>query len=56
MKNRWHNSYGGRARISGGSAAKTILLYTGIFICDMRENSEILVDGDIFYKNGQFQV
>jgi aminopeptidase len=26
------------------------------FICDMREDSEILVDGDLFYKNGQFQV
>lgn len=25
-------------------------------ICDMRNDSEILVDGDLFYKNGQFQV
>ncbi|MCF6277672.1 MAG: aminopeptidase [Anaerolineales bacterium] len=23
-------------------------------ICDMREDSEILVDGDLYYKNGQF--
>ena len=23
-------------------------------ICDMRTDSEILVDGDLFYKNGQF--
>lgn len=26
------------------------------FICDMREQSEILVDGELFYKNGQFQI
>lgn len=26
------------------------------FICDMRNDSEILVDGELFYKNGQFQV
>lgn len=26
------------------------------FICDMREQSEILVDGELFYRNGQFQV
>lgn len=26
------------------------------FICDMRQDSEILVDGELFYKNGQFQV
>jgi aminopeptidase len=25
-------------------------------ICDMRQDSEILVDGDLFYKNGQFLV
>jgi len=25
-------------------------------ICDMRQDSEILVDGELFYKNGQFQV
>lgn len=25
-------------------------------ICDMRQDSEITVDGDLFYKNGQFQV
>lgn len=25
-------------------------------ICDMRTDSEIRVDGDVFYKNGQFQV
>jgi aminopeptidase len=24
------------------------------FICDMREDSEIVVDGDLMYKNGQF--
>jgi aminopeptidase len=26
------------------------------FICDMRTDSEILVDGELFYKNGQFQI
>jgi aminopeptidase len=26
------------------------------FICDIRENSEIRVDGDLLYKNGQFQI
>jgi aminopeptidase len=26
------------------------------FICDMRDDSEILVDGELFYKNGEFQV
>ncbi|GAB4528967.1 MAG: aminopeptidase [Anaerolineales bacterium] len=26
------------------------------FICDMRDDSEIWVDGELFYKNGQFQV
>ncbi|MEA3439907.1 MAG: aminopeptidase [Chloroflexota bacterium] len=26
------------------------------FICDMRDNSEILVDGELFYKNGEFQI
>jgi aminopeptidase len=26
------------------------------FICDMREDSEILVDGELFYKNGQFKI
>ena len=26
------------------------------FICDMREDSEILVDGELFYRNGEFQV
>jgi aminopeptidase len=26
------------------------------FICDMRQDSEILVDGKLFYKNGDFQV
>ncbi len=26
------------------------------FICDMRDNSEIIVDGELFYKNGEFQV
>jgi aminopeptidase len=25
-------------------------------ICDMREDSEILVDGDVIYKNGQFTI
>ncbi len=25
-------------------------------ICDMREDSEILVDGELFYKDGQFQI
>ena len=26
------------------------------FICDMREESEIFVDGELFYKNGQFKM
>ena len=26
------------------------------FICDMREDSEILVDGELFYKNGLFKI
>lgn len=26
------------------------------FICDMRTDSEILVDGELFYKDGQFQI
>lgn len=26
------------------------------FICDMRQDSEIHVDGELFYKNGQFQI
>ena len=26
------------------------------FICDMREDSEIRVDGDLLYKNGQFKI
>ena len=26
------------------------------FICDMREDSSIFVDGELFYQNGQFQV
>jgi aminopeptidase len=26
------------------------------FICDMRDNSEILVDGELLYKNGQFVI
>jgi aminopeptidase len=26
------------------------------FICDMRNDSEITVDGDLFYKNGQFMI
>ena len=26
------------------------------FICDMRQQSEIWVDGDLFYKDGEFQV
>ena len=25
-------------------------------ICDMREDSEITVDGELFYKDGEFQV
>jgi len=23
-------------------------------ICDMRQDSEIVIDGELFYKNGQF--
>jgi aminopeptidase len=26
------------------------------FICDMRTDSQIIVDGELFYKNGEFQV
>jgi aminopeptidase len=26
------------------------------FICDMRQESEILVDGELFYRNGQFVI
>lgn len=26
------------------------------FICDMRDESEVLVDGELFYKNGQFVI
>ncbi len=26
------------------------------FICDMRQDSEILIDGELFYRNGEFQV
>jgi aminopeptidase len=26
------------------------------FICDMRTDSEVLVDGELFYKNGEFQI
>lgn len=26
------------------------------FICDMRQESEILVDGELFYRNGQFMI
>ena len=26
------------------------------FICDMRTDSQILVDGELFYKNGEFQI
>jgi aminopeptidase len=26
------------------------------FICDMRDDSEIVVDGELFYKNGQFVI
>jgi aminopeptidase len=26
------------------------------FICDMRQDSEILVDGELFYRDGQFQI
>jgi aminopeptidase len=26
------------------------------FICDMRTDSEVWVDGELFYRNGQFQI
>lgn len=26
------------------------------FICDMRDDSEVLVDGELFYRNGEFQI
>ncbi|HRW06372.1 MAG TPA: aminopeptidase [Caldilineaceae bacterium] len=37
-----------------GSNNKSIVHWD--FICDMRQDSEILVDGELFYKNGQFQI
>lgn len=37
-----------------GSRNKSTLHWD--FICDMRNDSEILVDGELFYKNGEFQV
>jgi aminopeptidase len=37
-----------------GSQNKSALHWD--LICDMRQDSEILVDGDLFYKNGEFQV
>jgi aminopeptidase len=35
-----------------GSHNKSIIHWD--MICDMRQDSEILIDGDIFYRNGQF--
>ena len=26
------------------------------FICDMRDDTEVLVDGEVFYKNGEFKI
>jgi aminopeptidase len=38
------------------SGSKNISSLHWDFICDMRTDSEILVDGELFYKNGQFQI
>ena len=35
---------------------KMIVLCIGDMICDMRDDSEIHVDGELFYKNGAFVV
>ena len=37
-----------------GSVNKSVVHWD--FICDMRDDSEILVDGELFYKNGEFQI
>lgn len=37
-----------------GSQNKSIIHWD--FICDMRQESEILVDGELFYRNGEFQI
>ncbi len=37
-----------------GSKNKSVVHWD--MICDMRENSEILADGELFYKNGEFTV
>jgi aminopeptidase len=37
-----------------GSQNKSIVHWD--FICDMRDDSEILIDGELFYKNGEFKV
>jgi aminopeptidase len=35
-----------------GSKNKSVIHWD--MICDMRKDAEILVDGELFYKNGQF--
>ena len=37
-----------------GSSNKSAIHWD--FICDVRENSEIRVDGELLYKDGQFQI
>ena len=44
----------GRGYPETGSLNKSSIHWD--FICDMRNDSEILVDGELFYKNGEFVV
>ncbi|MFN2303680.1 MAG: aminopeptidase, partial [Anaerolineales bacterium] len=37
-----------------GSVNKSVIHWD--MICDLRQDSEILVDGDLFYRNGEFSV
>ncbi len=38
------------------SGSKNVSSLHWDFICDMRQDSEIWVDGELFYRNGEFQV
>lgn len=44
----------GRGFLEAGSKNQSAIHWD--FICDMRQDSEILIDGELFYKNGQFQL
>jgi aminopeptidase len=44
----------GSANLKTGGKNRSALHWD--FICDMREDSEIRVDGELFYRNGQFQL